>query len=143
MSVYFKQVIVMDKGEFILLVKQTKLKYNSIRFAYRSLVLGDKNSYIANIYGVKRQLVEQAKNRVLRQQKIAQNMPDTWASVSVSLPIELIEVVKWLEERAKYKNGLRIKTPKKPPALSTENIELLSNLLCSKQSISSKKTTLK
>jgi hypothetical protein len=122
----------MDDVEFVSLVKQTKLKLYSIRFAYRALVLGDKNGNVANVYGVKRQLVEQAKKRVLRQQKIEKKIPDTWGHVSVHLPIELIEVVKWIEKESKYNNGLLIKRSKKVPELSVETIELLSNVLCSK-----------
>lgn len=129
----------MDKAEFISLIKQTKLKPHSIRFAYRALVLGDKNVNIANAYGVKRQVVEQVKKRVLRQQKIEKSIPGAWVHISLHLPIELIEAVNWLEEQAKYQDGLIIKHSKTPPNLSAETIELISNLLCSKSSVVHKK----
>lgn len=128
----------MEKEEFIHLVKNTKLKPLSIRIAYRALIVGDKNVNIANAYGVKRQIVEQAKKRILRQQKIDNNIPETWVHISTHLPKELIEVINWLEEQAKYKNGLIVRCSKTPPELSAETIELISNLLCSKK-IKSKK----
>jgi hypothetical protein len=124
----------MEKNEFIALVKKTKLKPYSIRMAYRALVLGEKNINIANIYGVKRQVVEQAKRRVLHQQKIENNIPKAWEHISMHLPSELVKAVSWLEEHAKHQDGLIVKRSKKPPELSTETIELISNLLCSKAS---------
>lgn len=124
----------MEKGEFIGLVKKTKLKPHSIRIAYRALVLGDKNVNIANAYSVKRQIVEQAKRRVLRQQKIENSIPETWRHHSTHLPIELIAAVRWLEEQAKYQDGLIVKRSKTPPELSAETIELISTLFSSKSS---------
>lgn len=124
----------MEKGEFIGLVKKTKLKPHSIRMAYRALVLGDKNVNIANAYGVKRQSVEQAKLRILRQQEIENSIPETWQYVSTHLPSELIAAVSWLEEQAKYQDGLIVKRSKNPPELSAETIELISTLFCSKPS---------
>ena len=122
----------MEKDEFIRLVKKTKLKPHSIRMAYRALVIGDKNVNIANAYGVKRQIVEQVKLRVLRQQKIENSIPETWEHISTHLPSELVEAVNWLEEQAKYQDGLIVKRSKKPPELSAAMIELISHLLCSK-----------
>lgn len=119
----------MGKHEFIRLVKKTKLKPLSIRLGYRALVIGDKNVNIANGYGVKRQVVEQVKSRILRQQEIENNTPETWVHISKHLPEELAEIVNWLEVQAKYKNGLIVKRPKKPPELSPETIKLLANLL--------------
>jgi len=124
----------MEKEEFIRLVKMTKLKPHSIRFAYRALVLGEKNVNIANAYSVKRQVVEQAKRRILREQKIENSIPETWNHISTHLPSELVEAVKWLEEQAKYQDGLIVKRSKTPPKLSAETIELLSTLFCSKVS---------
>lgn len=124
----------MEKGEFVDLVKKTKLKPHSIRIAYRALVLGDKNVNIANAYSVKRQIVEQAKRRVLRQQKIENSIPETWLHHSTHLPIELIAAVRWLEEQAKYQDGLIVKRSKTPPELSAETIELISTLFSSKSS---------
>jgi len=123
----------MEKEEFIRLVKKTKLKPHSIMMAYRALVIGDKNVNIANAYGVKRQIVEQVKIRILRQQKIENNIPETWEHISTHLPSELIEAVKWLEEQAKHQDGLIVKRSKIPPVLSGSTIELISNLLCSKK----------
>lgn len=122
----------MEEKEFISLVKQTKLKPLSIRMAYRALVVGDKNVNIANAYGVKRQIVEQVKLRILRQQKIENSVPETWEHISTHLPGELAVAVKWLEEQAKYQDGLIVKRSKKPPELSAATIELISHLLCSK-----------
>ena len=124
----------MEKDEFVKLIKKTKLKPLSIRAAYRALVLGEKNVTIAKAYGISRQIIEQAKKRVLRQQKIDENIPTTWEHISAHLPIELTEAVTWLEEQAKYKDGLIVKRAKKPPELSAETIELISTLLCSKNS---------
>lgn len=100
--------------------------------AYRALVIGDKNVNIANAYGVKRQIVEQVKLRILRQQKIESSIPETWEHISTHLPRELVEAVNWLEEQAKYQDGLIVKRSKKPPELSAATIELISHLLCSK-----------
>lgn len=124
----------MEKDEFVKLIKKTKLKPLSIRVAYRALVLGEKNVTIAKSYGINRQIIEQAKKRVLRQQKIDENIPTTWVHISTHLPSELTEAVTWLEKQAKYKDGLIVKHAKKPPELSAETIELISTLLCSKTS---------
>ncbi len=118
--------------EFIRLVKATRLRLYSIRFAYRALVLGEKNANIAKIYNVKRQVVEQAKRRVLRQKEMENSVPETWQHISTHLPYELVEAVKWLEEQAKHKGGLIVKRSKNPPELSAETIELISHLLCKK-----------
>lgn len=131
----------MEKDEFVALMKKTKLKPHSIRFAYRALVLGEKNVNIAKIYNVKRQVVEQAKKRVLRQQQIEKAIPKTWEHISIHLPSELIAAVVWLEEQAKHKDGLIIKRSKTPPDLSASTIESISTLLCSKTSIVQKKDT--
>ena len=128
----FRAGIEMEKDEFIKLIRKTKLQPLSIRLAYRALISGDKNVNIANAYGVKRQIVEQVKKRILRQQKIENNIPETWIYISTHLPKELIEVINWLEEQAKYQNGLIVKRAKPLPELSAETIELISNLLCSK-----------
>jgi hypothetical protein len=122
----------MEKNEFVALIKKTKLKPLSIRVAYRALVLGEKNVNIANSYSINRQIVEQAKRRVLRQQEIEKSIPETWEHLSIHLPNELTTAVIWLEAQAKYKDGLIVKRSKTPPALSVETIELLSTLLCSK-----------
>ena len=124
----------MKKAEFITLVRQTKLTLYSIRFAYRGLVLGERSVDIAGIYRVKRQVVEQAKKRVLRQQKIENNIPKTWNHISTHLPSELIEAINWLEEQTKYEHGLIVKRSKTPPDLSASTIEMISTLLCSKVS---------
>lgn len=122
----------MEKEEFVRLVRETRLTLYSIRFAYRTLVLGERNANIAKIYQVKRQVIEQAKRRILRQQKIENSIPDKWLHVSVHLPLELVEAIKWLEDQVKYQDGLIVKRNKKPPNLSAKNIELISKLLCSK-----------
>ena len=122
----------MKEDEFIRLVKKTKLNHYSIRLAYRALVIGDKNVNIANAYKVKRQIVEQVKKRILRQQRIENSIPRTWEHISTHLPKELIEMVNWLEEQAKYQDGLIVKCSKNPPNLSAETIELILNLICSK-----------
>lgn len=119
----------MGKGEFVGLIKQTNLQPLAIRVAYRALVLGEKNVTIANSYCINRQIVEQAKRRVLRQQRIDKNIPATWEHISTHLPSELTEVVAWLETQVKYKEGLIVKRPKNPPKLSASTIELLSTLL--------------
>jgi hypothetical protein len=122
----------MEQSEFVRLIKKTKLKPLSIRLAYRALVLGEKNVEIGKIYNVKRQIVEQVKRRVLRQQKIEKNIPETWKHISIHLPSELISAISWLEEQAKYEDGLIIKRSKTPPSLSASTIEMISTLLCLK-----------
>ncbi|MCP4320983.1 MAG: hypothetical protein GY787_03845 [Alteromonadales bacterium] len=122
----------MEKEEFVKLIKKTKLQPLSIRAAYRALVLGEKNVTISKSYGISRQIIEQAKKRVLRQQEIDKNIPTTWVHISTHLPSELTEAIGWLEEQAKYQDGLIVKRAKKPPELSAETIELISSLLCSK-----------
>ena len=133
---YTKIIILLQ--DIVELIKEIKLKPHSILIAYRALVLGEKNVQVANLYCVKRQIVEQIKKRVIRQQKLNDQIPETWAPISIHLPNELLDAVNWLAEQAKYEQGLIIKRSKKPPELSAETIELIATLLISKNHMSRK-----
>jgi len=119
----------MEKTEFKKLAEKTKLKDKAINLAKLVLVDGLKTGDVAKQKNVSRQLVEQAKKRVLREKRISNNYPKEWQTVTAILPVQMIQVVKWIEGKEREKEGLIVKSKKRVPDLSADDVELLTEMI--------------
>ena len=119
----------MDKTLFDSLAEKTGLQDRARRLAYRVLVEGEKSVEVAKDEDVTRQLVDQAARRITRQQEIENGIPESWLPVSVSLPPELANAVKWIYRQARLDAGLVVDTDRKPPDISAEAVELITDLI--------------
>jgi predicted DNA-binding protein YlxM (UPF0122 family) len=119
----------MEKTEFKKLAEKTKLKDKAINLAEMVLVDGLKAGEIAKQKNVSRQLVEQAKKRILREKSISNNYPKEWRIVTAVLPVQMIQVVKWIEGKEREKEGLIVKSKNRVSDLSAGDVELLTEMI--------------
>ena len=119
----------MDKTLSYELADKTAQKEKAKSLAFAVLVEGRKVSEVAADYNVSRQTVEHAVKRIERQSRLTEGIPDSWVSVSVSLPVEFSKAILWVQEQEKFRAGVIVRTKLDKPILSVEQIELLADLV--------------
>ncbi len=119
----------MNKTLFIELAEKTGQKQKAKNLAYAVLVEEKRVSEVAAEYQISRQSVEHAVNRIVRQERMVNEIPDEWVKLSVFLPTGLAKAVLWIQEQEKHKAGVIVRTKLNRPSLTVEQIELLADLM--------------
>ena len=123
----------MDIERFDELATKTKLQDRALAMAKGMLVYGEKSIDIGRREGVTRQLVEQAKNRILRQLRMEEKKGKDWVTVTAVLPRGMANIVDYIEKREKERYGKVVAEKSMPPPITAGEIEILAELIAGRK----------
>ena len=116
----------MDKQTFDTLAGQTKLQPRALKMAEDYLCNGMKASQIAKREGVSGKLVHQAVSRIVQQQRLTDQYPEDWVTLTTTLPKAWAQWVLYIQAVEHAKAGLLVKSAPKVPAFELTDIAELS-----------------
>lgn len=119
----------MDKQTFDELAAQTRLGERALKMAEDYLCNGMKASKIAKREGVSGKLVFQAVNRIVKQQRLTDQYPAEWITVTVTLPKVWAQLVMYIQTLEHEKAGLLAKSVPKLPEFELSDLAELSKLV--------------
>lgn len=122
----------MEHHVFEQLAKQTRLSEKSIVMARKVMIDGITLAEVGRTHHVSRQRVKQVVDRITRQQKIVNQLPENWKAKTIVLPPEWLTLIGYLDSRVKQKKGIHVREKRQKPPLDDEMLAILASVIAGK-----------